>query len=137
MGNCLKPVLESGQSHEEDEERKPLVISKVHDQVVLSTTADCCKKRKKVRFKVQADNAAAVGLETTMSSPRMKRCVRVKVVLTQSELKQILNRTTAYHHSTPPSFSIGQISGRIMMKCRRNRYIWNPVLQTIPELGHY
>ncbi|KAI3497295.1 hypothetical protein L1887_39801 [Cichorium endivia] len=136
MGNCLKPVQKSGQPLEENEERKPLVISRVHDQVVLSSD-DCCKKRKKVRFKVQADNAAAVSMETTMRIPRMKRCVRVKMVLTQSELKQILNRATTYHHSPPSSSSVDQISGRRIVKFKRSRCSWNPALQTIPEFSHY
>lgn len=140
MGNCLKPVLKSEQApHEEDEEEAelPLVISRVHDQVVLRSD-ECCKEKKKVRFKVQADNAAAVAMETTMTSPRMRRCVRVKVVLTQSELKQILNRATVYHHS-PPSFSSFDdlISDRRMVKYRRSRCSWNPALQSIPEFSHY
>ncbi|KAJ0600626.1 hypothetical protein HanIR_Chr03g0119211 [Helianthus annuus] len=151
MGNCLKPVMRSETSYEEvkAEEAKPLVASTVHDHVALSGD-NSCKKRKKVRFKVPSVDAV---VETTMRPTRMKKGVRVKVVLTQSELKQILNRATFYDHPTtppsppaPPSSSVDQFSGQILVKCRtsrrssvmcRCRCTWNPVLHTIPECGLY
>ncbi|KAI3804940.1 hypothetical protein L1987_26837 [Smallanthus sonchifolius] len=139
MGNCLKPVMRPGALSYE--EAKPLVISTVHDQVVLKGD-NCCKTRKKVRLKVQSPNAEDVAAETTMTLPRVKKGVRVKVVLTKSELKQILNRASIYHHTPPPPPPPPppSSSGQIMVKCRRSRRSsvmcgcsWNPTLHTIPE----
>ncbi|KAI3755589.1 hypothetical protein L1987_55393 [Smallanthus sonchifolius] len=130
MGNCLKTVMRPGVLSYE--EAKPLLISTMHDQLVLRGD-NCCKTRKKVRSKVQSLNAEDATAETTMTLPRMKKGVRVKVVLTQSELKQILNRATIYHHTPPPPLPPSS-SGQIMVKCRRSRSCsWNPALHTIPE----
>lgn len=151
MGNCITPVMGSRESHEQHkaaEEKNPLVSSPLNDQVVLASDDRTCKKRKKVRFNVQeVDNtAAAAPMETTIRLPRMKRGVRVKVVLTQSELKQILNRATTYHYP-PSSSSVDQVLGQVTVKCSRSRRsplmcrckcCWSvPALQTIPESGYY
>ncbi|PWA37304.1 hypothetical protein CTI12_AA574730 [Artemisia annua] len=154
MGNCLKPMMTSRESHVQNklEETKPLVTPALHEKVVLSSD-ECHKKKKKVRFNLEADNptAEATIMETTNKPTTMKKSVRVKVVLTQSELKKILSRATIYHPpppmKLPPSVSsVDLFSGQIMVKCRRSRSSslmckckcgWNPALQTIPELGHY
>ncbi|GJS46542.1 hypothetical protein Tco_0596663 [Tanacetum coccineum] len=154
MGNCLKPLMTSEEFHVENnsEETKPLATPTLHEKVVLSSD-ECHKKKKKVRFNLEADNAAAEAaiMETTIKPTTMKKSVRMKVVLTQSELKEILSRATIYHHpppmKLPPSVSSADMfSGQIMVKCKRSRSSslmckcncgWNPALQTIPELGHY
>ncbi|GKB33164.1 hypothetical protein Tco_0872565 [Tanacetum coccineum] len=138
MGNCLTPMMTLRESHVENklEETKPLVTPTLHEKVVLSSD-ECHKKKKKVRFNLEADNAAAEAaiMETTIKPTTMKKSVRMKVVLTQSELKEILSRATIYHHpppmKLPPSVSSADMfSGQIMVKCKT-------ALQTIPELGHY
>ncbi|KAD4179090.1 hypothetical protein E3N88_27681 [Mikania micrantha] len=151
MGNCLKPeIMISGKlSHEEDktEEAKPLAPSTMLDQVALTGDTNC-KKTKKVRFEVQPDSTVYKLTEPTMRSPTMMKGVRVKVVLTQSELKQILNRATIYHHppplppSPPSSSTVDYSLGQTMVKCRRVisrrssvtcRCSWNPNLHAILE----
>ena len=134
MGNCLKPIADSREPYKA-EETKPLVTSIMHDHVILNNH-DCYKKRKTTRFRIQADDAIA-----TMRSPRIKRGVRVKLVLTQSELNQILERATTCNHHPPPSMA-DQVSRQTMVKYRKRRSpmmcgcSWNPTLQTIHEYVH-
>ncbi|KAK4366687.1 hypothetical protein RND71_014567 [Anisodus tanguticus] len=71
------------------------------------------KRRKSVRFRVVNDNDDVEGQEIMK-----KGVVRIRVVVTQEELKQILN---------------GQLAKDEFFEKGCSSTIWRPVLDSIPE----
>lgn len=135
MGNCLRNNKVSSQDHQENydtqvigakvEKVKAFPLSKLEAPRVEQST-------KKVRFKMQNDNC-----EGEKGGHGNSRRVRIRVVMTQEELKRMLKcKDEAQHTSLEQLLNAVKLrGGRIseVGECEERMNSWKPSLDSIPE----
>ncbi|KAK7257538.1 hypothetical protein RIF29_31579 [Crotalaria pallida] len=151
MGNCLRNnKLSSSQDHEnyESQVAPSSVDVKVDEKIKASSSLSKLeapeqkeqgmKKKKKVRFNIQNDDDDDRG--SCHGNSRSSGVVRIKVVMTQKELKRMLLSCKKDEQHTTTSLeqllSVVKLrGGRISEVCEFNGGMnsWRPALQSIPE----
>ncbi|KAK9924544.1 hypothetical protein M0R45_032909 [Rubus argutus] len=138
MGNCLisnnKVSAQDHEKHESDKEA---------EAIQHTTTPIMSSKKKTVRFKLQEDedDSGRVIKIGTHDDESKSGVVRIRLVVTQQELKQLLNYK---NDSVSNRSSVEQLLSSL--KSRSGRRIsadqigtsttdesWRPVLESIPE----
>ncbi|KAE9616809.1 hypothetical protein Lal_00034620 [Lupinus albus] len=104
MGNCLRNNKISAQDHEnyettvkscektEVEKIKGSFLSKIEAPLVQKEQAELKKKKKKVRFNIQNDDEGDGNCRSGV--------MRIKVVMTQQELKRMLDCKKDEQHTS-------------------------------------
>ncbi|KAI5340327.1 PREDICTED: DUF4228 [Prunus dulcis] len=137
MGNCLRRSNNkvSAQDHEKHEEAKTLEAKKTAQMPLPSNLK---LKRKSVRFDLQEDEDSGRGNVVSGESTK-NGVVRIKLVVTQEELKQLLDYKKDSNHS-----SLEQLLSAVRNRGTKVSEIgtsndestgsgWSPTLESIPE----
>jgi len=133
MGNCLannKILAQDDHENYSDEQAK---VEKMKTSSSTKFEASprkekCMKKHKKVRFEIQNDE------EVDRGSDGNSRSVRIRVVMTQEELKKMLSSKDENDNTT-----LEQLLGIMKLRggkiCKRDLGVcsWRPALESIPE----
>lgn len=156
MGNCLRSNNKLlGEDINEQESRREFaqaVVLKQTRAISSSTTTSSpskledlkeCKKKNKVRFRLQEDEQEDIigggggGLNDPLGDSK-NGVVRIRLVVTQEELKQILN-----YKKNKDSSSVQQLLSEIRLRGRTSvlevesksdhHGSWSPALESIPE----
>ncbi|KAF3967453.1 hypothetical protein CMV_008551 [Castanea mollissima] len=139
MGNCLsnKSLAQEEEVPKEAEvveQTKPSTASKL-EPVKLVDGDQKKKKKKVVRFKLQEDD---INVGTSSEGDSRSGVVRIRVVVTQKELKQILDCNEGLKYS-----SVEQLVNALKLRGRKISEVrtsdeginsnWRPALESIPE----
>lgn len=129
MGNCLannKIIAQDDHESYSDEQakvEKKMEMSSSKKFEARPRKERCMKKNKKVRFEIQNDEEVDRG-----------RSVRIRVVMTQEELKKMLSSKDENDDTT-----LEQLLGVMKLRggkfCKRDLSVcsWRPALESIPE----
>ncbi|RDY07201.1 hypothetical protein CR513_08712, partial [Mucuna pruriens] len=133
MGNCLRNSKISAQDHE-----APVIEAKVEQIKTLGVEQSIKKKNKKVRFSIQNIDTCEGERGSSHHGNSRSGSVRIRVVMTQEELKRMLMcKGQAQHTSLEQLLDAVKLrGGRISEdgECHEgNMNSWTPSLVTIPE----
>jgi len=135
MGNCLtnNKILahddhESYNDEQAKVEKMDMSSSKKFEE--RPRKERCMKKNKKVRFEIQNDEEVDRG-----RSDGNSRSVRIRVVMTQEELKKMLLSSKDENDNTTLEQLLGVMKLRGGKICKRDLGVcsWRPALESIPE----
>ncbi|KAJ7948155.1 DUF4228 domain-containing protein [Quillaja saponaria] len=142
MGNCLRTSHKISTQHDEHELPRELSEGKIEagrETTTFSSSelvpAKRARVKKMVGFKLQEDDDNGDGGRSQGDSK--SGLVRIKVVVTQEELRKILN-----YKNDPQCSSLEQLLGDIKLRGRRISKVgdgdrgintWKPALESIAE----
>lgn len=159
MWNFLRSKKVSAEVHEDEHPKKEEAV-RVHEQTQQAISSSEGKKKKVVRFRSHEDeelreeeNKSGGGKQniynitnhgTSGGDSRSNGVVKIKLVLTRAELKQVMNYMSGYgddHSSVQHLLRVIKSKGRKVSEAENNSGAhkglvngsWKPILETIPE----
>lgn len=138
MGNCLannKIIAQDDHENYNDEQakvEKKMEMSSSKKFEARPRKERCMKKNKKVSFEIQNDEEVDRG----RSDGNNCRSVRIRVVMTQEELKKMLSSSK---DENDDNTTLEQLLGVMKLRggkfCKRDLGVcsWRPALESIPE----
>ncbi|CAI8616160.1 unnamed protein product [Vicia faba] len=134
MGNCItnNKILaqDDHESYNDQAKVEKMKTSSSSKFEPRSREEECMKKNKKVRFEIQNDEE--VDRRSDGNNSRSVR--RIRVVMTQEELKKMLSCKDEYENTT-----LEQLLGVMRLRggkiCKHDLGVdsWKPALESIPE----
>ncbi|XP_020234182.1 uncharacterized protein LOC109814224 [Cajanus cajan] len=142
MGNCLRSNKISAQDHGENYETTPSKVEKIikvppSSKLEAPRVDQSSIMKKKVRFNIIENDGSYEGGERGSGKGNC-RSVRIRVVMTQEELKRMLRCKDEAHHTSLEELldAVRLRGGRIseVGECGDERMdSWKPSLDSIPE----
>ncbi|XP_045828523.1 uncharacterized protein LOC123920301 [Trifolium pratense] len=135
MGNCLtnnKILAQDDHENYNDQARKVENMKTFSSSKfeARSRNEKCMKNKKKVRFDIQNDKEGDKGGDGNSRSKTM----RIRVVMTQEELKKMLSCKDEYENNTLEQLlGLMKLRGGKISKHDLGEYSWKPALESIPE----
>ncbi|KAF5726448.1 hypothetical protein HS088_TW22G00126 [Tripterygium wilfordii] len=132
MGNCFT----SNKIQVQEETIDPQVLQGSRSEIKKNVEGENIKKKKMVRFKLQEQGSC---VDEGGHGQSKDGAVRIRVLLTKEELKQILNCKQGFKDSSLEQFlNVMKLRKRIgILEARRSdggfNGNWRPTLESIPE----
>jgi hypothetical protein len=134
MGNCLtnNKILAQDDHENYNDQAKVEKMKTSSPSVKFEArprNEKCMKNKKKVRFDIQNDKGDKGGDGNSRSGT-----MRIRVVMTQEELKKMLSCKDEYENNTLEQLlGVMKLRGGKICKHDLNVYSWKPALESIPE----